>query len=92
MYFFINYILFNVYYGKCKKETVKKSKLWWVRGWWVLAFLYFILFSLLEKGLMALSSNINRLSTGVVTTYALYVLVGLIFFIILPCVAVLITV
>lgn len=41
---------------------------------------------------MALSSNINRLSTGVVTTYALYVLVGLIFFIILPCVAVLITV
>jgi len=42
----------------------------------------------LEKGLMALSNNINRLSTGVVTTYALYVLVGLIFFMILPYVAV----
>jgi NADH-ubiquinone oxidoreductase chain 5 len=42
----------------------------------------------LEKGLMALSNNINRLSTGVVTTYALYVLVGLIFFMILPYIAV----
>lgn len=42
----------------------------------------------LEKGLMALSNNINRLSTGVVTTYALYVLVGLIFFMIFPYVAV----
>lgn len=34
----------------------------------------------LEKVLISLSQNINRLSTGVVTSYALYVLVGLISF------------
>jgi NADH-ubiquinone oxidoreductase chain 5 len=35
----------------------------------------------LEKGLIKLSNSINNLSTGVITTYALYVLIGLIFYI-----------
>jgi NADH-ubiquinone oxidoreductase chain 5 len=35
----------------------------------------------LEKGLLNLSNGINKLSTGVVTTYALYILIGLIFYI-----------
>jgi NADH-ubiquinone oxidoreductase chain 5 len=35
----------------------------------------------LEKGLISLSNNIGKLSTGVITTYALYILVGLIFYI-----------
>ena len=35
----------------------------------------------LEKGLLNLSKSIGNLSTGVVTTYALYVLIGLIFYI-----------
>lgn len=35
----------------------------------------------LEKGLLNLSNSINNLSTGVVTTYALYILIGLIFYI-----------
>jgi NADH-ubiquinone oxidoreductase chain 5 len=35
----------------------------------------------LEKGLLNLSNGINNLSTGVVTTYALYILIGLIFYI-----------
>jgi NADH-ubiquinone oxidoreductase chain 5 len=35
----------------------------------------------LEKGLVNLSKNIGDLSTGVITTYALYILVGLIFYI-----------
>ena len=35
----------------------------------------------LEKGLVSLSKNIGKLSTGVITTYALYILVGLIFYI-----------
>lgn len=35
----------------------------------------------LEKGLLKLSNSINNLSTGVITTYALYVLIGLIFYI-----------
>ena len=35
----------------------------------------------LEKGLVSLSQNIGKLSTGVITTYALYILVGLIFYI-----------
>ena len=35
----------------------------------------------LEKGLLALSNSIGNLSTGVVTTYALYILIGLIFYI-----------
>ena len=35
----------------------------------------------LEKGLLNLSNSINNLSTGVVTTYALYILMGLMFYI-----------
>jgi NADH-ubiquinone oxidoreductase chain 5 len=35
----------------------------------------------LEKGLVSVSRNIEKLSTGVITTYALYILVGLIFYI-----------
>ncbi len=37
----------------------------------------------LEKGLLKLSNNINSLSTGVITSYALYILIGLIFYILL---------
>ena len=37
----------------------------------------------LEKGLLKLSNSINNLSTGVVTSYALYILIGLIFYILL---------
>jgi len=35
----------------------------------------------LEKGLLNLSKNIGNLSTGIITTYALYILIGLIFYI-----------
>ena len=35
----------------------------------------------LEKGLLDLSKNISNLSTGVITSYALYILIGLIFYI-----------
>ena len=35
----------------------------------------------LEKGLLDLSKNIGNLSTGVITSYALYILIGLIFYI-----------
>jgi len=38
----------------------------------------------LEKGLINVSKNISTLDTGVVTTYALYILIGLIFYILLP--------
>ena len=38
----------------------------------------------LERGLNALSSNISRLDTGVITSYALYILVGLTFYILIP--------
>ena len=34
----------------------------------------------LEKGLINLSNSINNLSTGIITTYALYILIGLIFY------------
>ena len=34
----------------------------------------------LEKGLLNISNNIAKLSTGVITTYALYILIGLIFY------------
>jgi len=34
----------------------------------------------LEKGLTSLSTNLNKLSTGVITTYALYIFIGLIFY------------
>jgi NADH-ubiquinone oxidoreductase chain 5 len=36
----------------------------------------------LEKGLLNISNNIGNLSTGVVTNYALFILIGLIFYII----------
>jgi NADH-ubiquinone oxidoreductase chain 5 len=38
----------------------------------------------LEKGLINLSLNIIRLDTGVITSYALYILIGLIFYILIP--------
>ena len=38
----------------------------------------------LEKVLVALNNNLNSLSTGVVTSYALYILIGFIAFFILP--------
>jgi NADH-ubiquinone oxidoreductase chain 5 len=38
----------------------------------------------LEKGLITLSRNIASLDTGVITTYALYILIGLIFYIVIP--------
>ena len=38
----------------------------------------------LEKGLLWLSKSISTLNTGVITSYALYILVGLIFYILIP--------
>ncbi len=38
----------------------------------------------LEKGLSNLSNSLSKLDTGIVTYYALYILVGLIFYISLP--------
>ena len=38
----------------------------------------------LEKGLLIISNNIARLDTGIITTYALYVLIGLLFYVIVP--------
>jgi NADH-ubiquinone oxidoreductase chain 5 len=38
----------------------------------------------LEKGLITLSRNIASLDTGVITSYALYILIGLIFYITIP--------
>jgi len=38
----------------------------------------------LEKGLLGLSNNIASLDTGVITSYALYILIGLIFYILIP--------
>jgi NADH-ubiquinone oxidoreductase chain 5 len=38
----------------------------------------------LEKGLLFLSTSISKLNTGVITSYALYILVGLIFYILIP--------
>ena len=35
----------------------------------------------LEKGLVALSTNLGKLSTGVITTYALYIILGLLFYV-----------
>ena len=35
----------------------------------------------LEKGLVSLSNNLGKLSTGTITSYALYILIGLIFYI-----------
>src|SRR6201746_419427 len=38
----------------------------------------------LEKGLLTLSRSISSLDTGVITSYALYILIGLIFYILIP--------
>src|SRR5436305_6508381 len=38
----------------------------------------------LEKGLLILSKSISSLDTGVITSYALYILIGLIFYILIP--------
>jgi NADH-ubiquinone oxidoreductase chain 5 len=38
----------------------------------------------LEKGLVILSRNISNLDTGVITSYALYILVGLTFYMLIP--------
>ena len=38
----------------------------------------------LEKGLLIFSRNLARLDTGVVTSYALYILIGLIFYMLIP--------
>ncbi len=38
----------------------------------------------LEKGLLSLSKNLSSLDTGVVTSYALYILIGLITYILVP--------
>ena len=38
----------------------------------------------LEKVLVSLSRNISSLDTGVITSYALYILIGLIFYILMP--------
>jgi len=38
----------------------------------------------LEKGLITLSNNISRLDTGIITSYALYILIGLMFYILIP--------
>ena len=38
----------------------------------------------LEKGLLSLSNKIARLDTGIITSYALYILIGLIFYILIP--------
>jgi len=38
----------------------------------------------LEKGLITLSKNIASLDTGVITSYALYILIGLILYILIP--------
>src|ERR1700742_566656 len=38
----------------------------------------------LEKGLLNLSKNIASLDTGVITSYALYILIGLIFYLLMP--------
>ena len=38
----------------------------------------------LEKGLLNLSSALSALDTGVITSYALYILIGLIFYILIP--------
>jgi len=38
----------------------------------------------LEKGLISLSKSISTLDTGIITSYALYILVGLIFYILIP--------
>jgi NADH-ubiquinone oxidoreductase chain 5 len=43
----------------------------------------------LEKGLVNLSKNLSSLDTGVITSYALYILIGLIFYILIPYIGIL---
>ena len=38
----------------------------------------------LEKGFLVISRNLSSLDTGVITTYALYILIGLIFYMLIP--------
>jgi NADH-ubiquinone oxidoreductase chain 5 len=38
----------------------------------------------LETGLLSLSKSISKLDTGVITSYALYILIGLIFYVLIP--------
>src|SRR5947209_17017719 len=38
----------------------------------------------LEKGLITLSKTISILNTGIITSYALYILIGLVFYILIP--------
>lgn len=38
----------------------------------------------LEKALLTISNNISKLDTGIITTYALYILIGLLFYILVP--------
>ncbi|KAI5840138.1 NADH dehydrogenase subunit 5, partial [Tricharina praecox] len=48
-------------------------------------FLYlYINKSLRRAGLLILSKNIASMETGVITTYALYILTGLVFYILIP--------
>jgi len=42
----------------------------------------------LEKGLMNLSKNIASLNTGVITSYALYIFIGFIFYLLIPNLAI----
>jgi NADH-ubiquinone oxidoreductase chain 5 len=42
----------------------------------------------LERGLINLSRNISLLDTGVITSYALYILVGLVFYILIPYISI----
>ena len=42
----------------------------------------------LELGLVSLSKNIANLDTGVITSYALYILIGLIFYILIPYISI----
>lgn len=42
----------------------------------------------LEKGLLSLSRNIASLDTGIITSYALYILVGFIFYILIPYISI----
>jgi len=38
----------------------------------------------LEKGLLNISKSLSSLDTGVITSYALYILIGLIFYVLIP--------
>ena len=42
----------------------------------------------LEKGLINISRNIASLDTGIITSYALYILIGFIFYFLVPFLAI----